>query len=73
MSRYSGDTGYIIQGHGYIIRNAGSSVSIHRPDGAIVEADSVPAALDYVEAQRNAGPLIRCPDCDPESCPCVIA
>lgn len=59
---------------GYIIRNTGSAVTIQLPTGERIPAESVPQALDIVEAERGkAGPLIRCPGCNPESCPCVMA
>lgn len=62
---------------GYLIRNTGSAVTVETPAGERIPAESVPAALDIVDAKKlEAGPMIRCPGCDPdgpEGCPCVAA
>lgn len=56
---------------GSIIHNTGSAVTVRLPSGETVPAKSVIEALDIVEAHKSAGPQIECPDCEPESCPCV--
>jgi len=56
---------------GHIIRNTGSAVTVQLPSGETVPARSVIEALDMVEQSRNAGPQIKCPECHPETCPCV--
>lgn len=57
---------------GYLIKNAGSGVTIELPSGEIIPSASVVDALDYIDAQRSiAGPLLCCPGCDPVQCTCM--
>lgn len=55
---------------GAIIRNTGQAVTLHLPGGDVLPAASVPEALDLLE-QTRAGPPVRCPGCEPDTCKCM--
>ena len=64
---------------GYLIRNLGTSVQIHRPgekDPSLFTG-TVPEALDLVELDRRqsviGGALIGCPGCIAAQCGCLPA